>query len=156
MNRIWLSLGLAALWATAGCSAFAPPELTGRWTAKGLSVQFEKDSRVTVVTRNGISRGLYSVDWNQTPAQLVIKTQHEESGGESVAVYAAEFVGRDFLKLTEKQLFIEGVPRTRRREMGYLMERSEMLADGATLSAAAAKQSTASTSVQSAASEVSR
>lgn len=144
MNRIWLSLGLAALTTMAGCSAFAPPELTGRWTAKELSIQFEKDSRVTVVTRGGVSRGLYSLDQNQTPAQLVIKTQHEASGGESVAVYTAEFVGRDFLKLTEKQLLVEGEARTRRREQGHLLERSEMLADGATLPAPSAETQTAS------------
>lgn len=144
MNRIWLSLGLAALWTTAGCSAFAPPELTGRWTAKELSIQFEKDSRVTVVTRAGVSRGQYSLDRNQSPPQLIVKTQHEASGSESVAVYTAEFVGRDFLKLIEKQLVVEGEARNRRREQGYLLERSEMLADGATLPVVGAEQQTAS------------
>jgi hypothetical protein len=143
MNRIWLCLSLATLWTAAGCSAFAPPDLAGRWTARELSIQFEKDYRVTIVTRNGVSRGLYSLDRNQTPAQLVIKTQHEESGAESVAVYTAEFVGHDFLKLIEKQRFVESEPRTRRREVGYLMERAETLADGATLPAAVAEQQAA-------------
>ncbi len=136
MNRVLLSLALAALSASAGCSALAPPELTGRWTAKELSIQFEKDSHVTVVTRNGVSRGLYSLDRDQTPALLVIKTRNEGTGIEAVAVYTAEFVGHQFLKLIEKQLFIEGEPHERRREEGYLMERAEVLADGATLPAA--------------------
>lgn len=136
MNRLMLSFALAALPTLAGCTAFASPELTGRWTAKELSIQFEKDSRVTVVTRNGVSRGLYSLDRSQTPVQLVIKTQNEGTGNESVAVYAAEFVGPKFLKLIEKQLFVEGELRERRREEGYLMERAEVLADGATLPAA--------------------
>lgn len=136
MNRMMLSLALAAVSTMSGCSAFAPPELTGRWTAKELSIQFEKDNRVTVVTRNGVSRGLYSLDRNQTPVQLVIKTQNEGTGNESVAVYTAEFVGSEFLKLIEKQLLIEGEPRQRRREEGYLLERAETLADGATLPAA--------------------
>ncbi|HTN04502.1 MAG TPA: hypothetical protein VL132_21615 [Planctomycetaceae bacterium] len=135
MNRILWCLALAALSATTGCSAFAPPELTGRWTAKELSIQFEKDNYVTVVTRGGVSRGLYTLDRNQTPAQLVIKTQNEGTGIESVAVYNAEFVGPKFLNLTEKQLYIDGESRTRRREETYLMERAEVLADGATLPA---------------------
>jgi cell division protein ZapA (FtsZ GTPase activity inhibitor) len=143
MNRILFCLALAALSISAGCSALTPPELTGRWTAKELSIQFEKDSRVTVVTRNGVSRGLYSLDRNRTPAQLVIKTQNEGTGIEAVAVYTAEFVGHQFLKLTEKQLFIEGESRERRREEGYLMERAEVLADGATLPAAEQSVSTA-------------
>lgn len=145
MNRIRLHLTLLVLSATAGCSAFAPPDLTGRWTAKELSIQFEKDSRVTVVTRGGVSRGLYSLDTSRSPAKLVIKTRHESSGTDSVSLYTAEFVGREFLKLAEKQNIIDGEPRPRRREQFFLLERAETLADGATLPATSAEQPATST-----------
>lgn len=139
MNRIGTSICLLVLASLSGCSAFAPPDLTGRWTARELSIQFENDGRVTVVTRNGVARGIYTIDSEQSPPQLVVKTRNESSGTESLAVYGAEFVGHKFLQLKEQQSFADGERVTRRREAVHLLERAEVLADGATLPASSAE-----------------